>query len=33
MEQAEWKLLPGAIDLIAHDMITVENGIVKFKES
>ncbi|MGN0242026.1 MAG: phosphoribosylglycinamide formyltransferase [Candidatus Weimeria sp.] len=32
MEQAEWKLLPGAIDLIAHDMITVENRIVKIKE-
>ena len=28
MEQAEWKLLPGAIDLIAHDMISVEDGIV-----
>lgn len=33
MEEAEWKLLPGAIDLVAHDMISVENGIVKFKES
>jgi phosphoribosylglycinamide formyltransferase-1 len=32
MEQAEWKLLPGAIDLIAHDMITVENRVVKIKE-
>ncbi|MCI6648949.1 MAG: phosphoribosylglycinamide formyltransferase [Lachnospiraceae bacterium] len=32
MEQAEWRLLPGAIDLIAHDMITVENRVVKIKE-
>ena len=32
MEQAEWKLLPGAIDLIAHDMITVENRVVKINE-
>lgn len=32
MEQAEWKLLPGAIDLIAHDMITVENRVVIIKE-
>ena len=32
MEQAEWKLLPGAIDLIAHDIITVENRVVKIKE-
>ena len=32
MEQAEWKLLPGAIDLIAHDIITVENRVVKINE-
>ena len=29
MEQAEWKLLPAAIDLAAHDKIKVEDGIVK----
>ncbi|MQN01845.1 MAG: phosphoribosylglycinamide formyltransferase [Lachnospiraceae bacterium] len=33
MEQAEWKLLPGAVDLIAHDMLTVENRVVSIKES
>ena len=29
MEQAEWHILPQAIDLIANDKIVVENGIVK----
>ncbi|MEE3468063.1 MAG: phosphoribosylglycinamide formyltransferase [Eubacterium sp.] len=29
MEQAEWKILPQAIDLIANDKITIINGIVK----
>ena len=29
MEQAEWHILPQAIDLIANDKIMVENGIVK----
>ncbi len=33
MEQAEWKLLPGAIDLIAHDMISVKDGIVSIVKS
>ncbi len=28
MEQAEWKLLPKAVDLIAHDRVRVENGKV-----
>ncbi|MCR4731618.1 MAG: phosphoribosylglycinamide formyltransferase [Lachnospiraceae bacterium] len=32
MEQAEWKLLPAAIDLMAHGRITVEDGIVKIGE-
>lgn len=29
MEQAEWKILPKAIDLIAHGKVVVENNIVK----
>lgn len=29
MEQAEWKILPRAIDLIANGRITVENSVVK----
>lgn len=29
MEQAEWKLLPQAIDLIANDCVRIENGKVK----
>lgn len=29
MEQAEWKILPRAIDLIANGKITVENNVVK----
>ncbi|SDW42749.1 formyltetrahydrofolate-dependent phosphoribosylglycinamide formyltransferase [Lachnospiraceae bacterium KHCPX20] len=28
MEEAEWKLLPAAIDLIAHNKVTVEDRIV-----
>lgn len=32
MEEAEWVILPKAIDLIANDKVTVENGIVKIKE-
>lgn len=30
MEQAEWKILPKAIDLIANGKITVEDNLVKF---
>lgn len=30
MEQAEWVILPQAIDLIANGKITVEKGLVKF---
>lgn len=32
MEEAEWVIMPRAIDLIANDRITVEDGIVKTKE-
>ena len=32
MEQAEWKLLPKAIDLIANGKVTVENGRVHIAE-
>jgi phosphoribosylglycinamide formyltransferase 1 len=32
MEEAEWILLPKAIDLIANDKVYVENGIAKIKE-
>ena len=32
MEQAEWKLLPRAVDLIANDKISVEEGQVLIKE-
>ena len=32
MEEAEWVIMPKAIDLIANDRITVEDGIVKTKE-
>lgn len=32
MEQAEWKILPQAIDLIANGKVTVENGQVKIGE-
>ena len=32
MEEAEWKTMPKAIDLIANDKIEVIDGLVKFKE-
>lgn len=32
MENAEWKILPKAINLIANDKITVTDGIVSIKE-
>lgn len=32
MEQAEWKILPHAIDLIANDKVKVENGKVTILE-
>ena len=32
MEEAEWKILPQAIDLIANDKVTVENGIAIVQE-
>ncbi len=32
MEQAEWKLLPRAVDLIANGKVTVEDGIAKVAE-
>lgn len=32
MEQAEWVLLPQAIDLIANDRVTVENGRVHIRD-
>lgn len=31
MEEAEWEIMPKAIDLIANDRIKVENGLVKLK--
>ena len=31
MEQAEWVIMPKAIDLIANGKIAVEDGIVKIK--
>lgn len=31
MEEAEWVIMPRAIDLIANDRITVEDGIVRIK--
>lgn len=33
MEQAEWQILPQAIDAIANGRITIEDGKVKWKES
>lgn len=33
MEQAEWKILPQAIDMIANGKVTVENGKVIIKET
>lgn len=32
MEEAEWVIMPKAIDLIANHKVAVENGIVKIKE-
>ena len=32
MEQAEWKILPRAIDLIANGKVKVEDGVVKVVE-
>ena len=32
MEQAEWKILPKAIDLIANDKVSVADGHVTIKE-
>ena len=32
MEEAEWEIMPKAIDLIANDKIEVRDGLVKFKE-
>ena len=32
MEQAEWKILPKAIDLIGAGKVTVEDGIAHIKE-
>ena len=32
MEEAEWKILPHAIDLIANNRVTVQNGKVKIKD-
>ena len=32
MEEAEWKIMPKEIDLIANDKIEVIDGLVKFKE-
>lgn len=32
MEEAEWKILPEAIDLIANDRVKIENGKVKLSK-
>ena len=32
MEQAEWQILPRAIDLIANDRLKIEDGLVTVKE-
>ena len=32
MEEAEWKIMPKAIDLIANGKVEVVNGLVKIKE-
>ena len=32
MEQAEWEIMPRAIDLIARGMVTVENGLAHIRE-
>ncbi|MCR5715728.1 MAG: phosphoribosylglycinamide formyltransferase [Lachnospiraceae bacterium] len=29
MEEAEWQIMPKAIDLIAHDKVRVENGVTR----
>ena len=31
MEEAEWQLLPQAIDMIANGRISVEDGKVRYK--
>ena len=31
MEQAEWRILPEAVNLIANDRIEVVNGLVRRK--
>ena len=33
MQEAEWVILPKAIDLIANGRVTVENGQVKIAEA
>lgn len=33
MEQAEWKILPQAINLIANDRIKIDDGVVYIKEA
>lgn len=33
MEQAEWKLLPRAVDLIANGRVTVEDGIAEINDT
>ncbi len=32
MEEAEWKILPQAIDLIAQEKVSVENGRVRIAQ-
>ncbi len=32
MEEAEWVILPQAIDLIANDKVTIQDGLVRIKE-
>ena len=32
MEQAEWKILPQAIDMLANGKVKVESGVVKVVE-
>ncbi len=32
MEQAEWKILPKAIDLIANGKISIKDNIVKIED-
>lgn len=33
MEQAEWKILPQAIDMIANDRVKVEDGVIYINET